>query len=708
MADQDSVSISKFLQTNDMEVVGPGSAPGKLKVMVPTDAYLRGKQELAQNPSKDATSNAVAQDALKGLREEQELDTTKISSVMRSAYKIPEQVSIVPNKPTDAIDDSPLGFVDRFKYDFGTTTADKRDMLSEKFGKENIKFDPSSKNFLVNNKGVWQNANATGLAGVVAGSDVVAGSIIGGETGAEVGGAIGTAVIPIPVVGTAIGAGVGTIIGGGMGAVLARMATMKAAKNAGLRTEEDAAETHQELKTQFLAGMAAEAGGLVLGAGGKVLSKGVDITGDVGKTIIDSYNSISRKTVPWLREKGAMFLSRHAGGDISDNLVALNYPNEVGGHADSYYNFLKEAGKDPSLANPVEVQQAKILQTAATSLKKNMQTEWQDSWAQLSKQTDDVKVDIKPILDDARKQYQDMGLVDEDGSLLRADERQFPKTIDPKNIRVANQAYNVLVTAAEQTEGKLTFDQALTLKRNMGELLELKGSAAEITSSMQARITRIKETIDKEMWAGLSTKDPSLGKLFENMNDKYAPARKWLGQNADKFSTERVGETVQNMLSDKGLSREEAKAIFDANSVSSSDLYKELGVRKAGMGLVDAHTGANTGAVVGTYKSAVKSVSLKLAKTAQDQTPVLARGATPLSSNSLNQLQTRGMITDFVTRLPDNQRSALLRSEKGMDFLNGVLTNVPTMQRTLTDNLVRHALDQSQPTPTPLPPPKAK
>lgn len=690
MADEQATSVSKFLKMeHDIDLIGAGSE-GKVRARVPTDKYYQLQQEMAENPMSTTTSDpeklARQQAAmLDSLKEEQELDIAKIQTDMRTNFGVPEDEPIVLNKQSEPIQDSPLSFTERYKFDNGTARSDKHKILAKKFGPENVKYDPATKEFTVNDNGVWHNANATGLAGEAANVDVYGGAALGAMAGS-----------PLGPVGMAVGAGIGAWIG--------RAGTIQEAKMRGLRTEEDAKETEMELRKQFLVGMASEVGGLFLKAGGKVISKGMDITDNVGRWLRDSYNNISKQTAPWMREKVALNLSRHAGGEFSDNLVTMNHPEEVGAHGERYYDFLVNSAKDPSLTNPLQVEQEKMLVNAANTVKETMTKRWQDSWAQLSERTKDVKVNLKAILDDARSQFKDMGLVDEEGFLLKPDERNFPKTIDPKNIRKAIQAYNTLANAAEKSEGTVTFDQALTLKQNMGELVEWVGGTPQMSSVMEGRIARIRGTIDNELWAGLQAKDKNLAELFINMNKEYAPARNWLEKNASRFQTEGIQDTLKEILESSGAAKEELVKIFESNGVSTKQLFRELHTRKAGMGLVDTHVKANTGIIMGGEKSFVKNTVNKMAGT--NRARPLPQGSAPLSQQRFTELQTRGQLTDFVTALSPEQKRALLNTRNGLDALTQIGVQAATLQSKTANGLLQKAFEASTPSPTPLQPPE--
>lgn len=127
-------------------------------------------------------------------------------------------------------------FTDRLKLSFGTTDAQKRDFLRQKFGEANVKkvkdgfiFRPDAKakwrkvdsdTFSILNDVFADNARTIYEAiieGGIRGVGAATGALAGAQSGALAGAGLGTAVAPGP--GTALGGAGGFITGGGAGAL---------------------------------------------------------------------------------------------------------------------------------------------------------------------------------------------------------------------------------------------------------------------------------------------------------------------------------------------------------------------------------------------------------------------------------------------------------------------------------------------------------
>lgn len=135
------------------------------------------------------------------------------------------QVNIEFNTPDNALDESPVGMVDRAKLALGNTKG-QIGYLKSKY--EDVKVH-EDKGVLVKNKGVWQRVDGAGMDPWELTKDVVEGAVsflpsaaaatVGGAKGAATGFAIGAAAgTPAPIVGNFAGGVIGGTIGGIVGA----------------------------------------------------------------------------------------------------------------------------------------------------------------------------------------------------------------------------------------------------------------------------------------------------------------------------------------------------------------------------------------------------------------------------------------------------------------------------------------------------------
>lgn len=211
-----------------------------------------------------------------------EIGELDVQSIVKDLGGDPANTKVQYNTPEEPMNISPLDVTDRAKLSVGNVKG-SINYLSNKFGKENVKYDKEN-GFVVDNDGVWQRVDASGLGikdswetsrnlldfakkvGKEAVSDIVdlsdlAINVTAATKGAAEGAAIGAVAGPVGAfVGGVVGAGAG-----GLGAAAVRTSFGRLAGTYDSSPDEELKDIAME--TVFTMGGQAIAPGVQLGVG---------------------------------------------------------------------------------------------------------------------------------------------------------------------------------------------------------------------------------------------------------------------------------------------------------------------------------------------------------------------------------------------------------------------------------------------------------
>ncbi len=647
-------------------------------------------------------------------------ETLDINAI-RKDVGVPAEIDVQINDKDAAIDDAPMGFLDRIQYEVARKPSDKARFLKEKYGKENVYFEPETKSFKVNDRGAWHNADATGLSGFLGGEgDVIAGSIAGGAYGSALG----------PV---------GTVVGAGVGAAVARFGTMEAAKAAGLRSEEEASEVMKELGSEFLLGM----GGEVLGLG---LKGGVAFV----KSARNSMKNMAAKAVtPESKRVIAQTLEQATGVKAVDNMTWLEAPSEVAEKQKRLINW--EAAGEKGI-NPVKQEMADSIQETVMQARNKMYKDYETVFKPLQEITKDVKVDVAPLVQNIGSELKAMGLIDDNLEWIPKEAARLQSTVNTADVKRIKQTYDILRRAigevqppakgpistsniskvedtvldmygtAEKRTGNVnnvtnslggttpgmtvdqatlkqgskrnpnvSFDDALTLKRNFDEILEAAGmynkGSAEITSATKARISGFRNQLKDTIQKALSEKNPKAGELYSTMNQKFSARREWIDDVASGVSDEKIDATMKRLLGPDGdRSRERMIEALTGSGVNADIFMNTLYQGQAALNTSKLYRKGSSGL------GSVVSGAMKMTSPSR---------TTPLAAKTFAKLKNFAEASEFVKSLPKGQREELIRNPQMLRGLSQITTKAIGIESMLPDALTQRALEQSQPVPLP-------
>ncbi len=478
-------------------IVGPGSKPNTVKIKVAP-------------PLHGTITNPEAQ-----LPVEHEIDTTKLmGDIGKEQGFDPAGFDIQIGSKLAPVADNPMGLADRYKYEIAHTKKDKAEFLKNKYGAENMHFDPSMGQFRIKQDNTWYNAEDSGLAGFAGEKgDVTLGAVAGGLAGAKWGAAAGAALGPI---GAGVGAGVGGIVGAGLTAVVMRLGTMDTAKQAGLRTEQDAEEVKAELTDEFLDAAVGEAVGLGIV---KAPGAGRAVKGYIG----DKLGKLGRKfTSNAGREEAAALLQQMTDVPKADNMTWME-PENFAGTKRFHEMAIKYEQTPPAQrgVHPVKKEIGDEIQTAVQSVKEHMYEDFNATMNPVRDITKHVEVDIAPQIDDMRSQFKSLGLVDDQGKWLTEGERKLSGVVNPASVRRLRQTYDIVNRGTEAARQKGMKELAgRQIETQQGDLLfnMLSGKADEQQAAFQA----------------LLPNQPNATKVAKQFVDGHASAmKKWVAEHGN-------------------------------------------------------------------------------------------------------------------------------------------------------------------------------
>lgn len=611
---------------------GKGSSPGTIKVIVPEGV-------------KDPVTGVYKPDI--------EVD---LHGMLKADGIDPSQVDMKYNDEATAVEDSPLGFVDRMKYEIARKPVDKARFLKNKFGAENMKYDANSARFKVQQDGVWYDADSTGLAGFLGGEgDVIAGAVAGAAKAAPLGAAAG----PLGV--AAAGA-----VGAGVGAVVSRFASMKAAEQAGLRTEQDASETAKELAVEGIMAMAGEGAAPAVKFAGKVLIN--KLSRSVSKIAQTATSDAARYTI-------AEVINGASKVPTSDVVQWLDRPDQVAKHQSAALDFLRGPSKGQGY-NPVKKEMAEVVQDAVSSIKNEMNTAFQVEDVKLQGFLKDVKVDMMPI----KSMTDDMaaGLLDE----IR----------DYGDLKSARQIKQTVQFVQKGLKPEMSHAEARKILSGVDDILEAAGQydlgPREITTKAKGRIASLRKMIDEMMISAVEKRDPNVAARYRIMNDSYSTQRELIDDIARKTRDENIDSVVKRLTGETGARELDSLTVALKRAGKDPLAFKnELFDRKAALNSVNLFKDPSVGVMAGT----VMSGGL-----------MSPRHGPKMSAKAFNALQGVAKANNFVMELPRVQREEMLRNPTILRTVQQITMQAIQNANAGGDALLQDALQSTMPTPTPL------
>lgn len=665
MAEPVKFDVRKFVNDElGYKLLDVGSEPGKVVVEVP--------QEESVIPQSGGVAGFLQAQQAKLGPTKQELD---LNSYLRDAGVDPATVNYDISRPEAPLPKSDLNFIDRLKLSIADSHGDKQRLLSEIAGQDNVKFSPEANGFVVkDSSGNWRVAEDDSTQNFL--SQIVgreSGSIAAGIAGAQAGAAAGTAVAP------GIGTLAGAAIGGGIGAVLGKIGTLETAKALGLRTEEDADAIRQELGKDFLFGL-----------GGELTVPAIKVAGKGAINLLKkSVRHIGEKAAsPGARLAISEALEGITGVPRVDNMTWLEMPEHVAQHQRKVVDWMA-SGEGKGLANPVQREMAEQVQAAVTKSKETMLADYGKIEAKLAPVTDNVAVNISPIVQDTTKEFKNLGLIDDSGKWLSTGEQQLAQVINPSSVRQLRRSYEIIKKATTRSgddvmgaSGVVPFKDAQILKRNMDEILEAAGhynaSDYALTSPAKRQIIKLRAELNNASIKALEGVNPEAAKLYSDMNAKYSQRAGWLDELAGRVDDFKVDATIKNMLGENGQRVKDVMGnILKDTGINSEIFMNNLLTRRAAL---------NTAPM---YRQGSSGIGSRVSGALRMTSP---RKTTPLVANNLNRLQKTAQATDWVRNLRQDLKDQLLQDPMKIRVIMAGVANATQAEEQQNQQLLQQSL----------------
>jgi hypothetical protein len=631
------------------EVIGPGSSPTTVRVKLPAQSPV---DPAAQRPELAGMDFGAQQ-------EEVEMDA---AALLKDMGEDPTKFEFQIGTKDVPLSDNSLSFKDRFLYEVAHTPKDKANFLKEKFGEENVAFDSDVGSFRYKEGNTWYDADKTGIAGFLgADGDVIAGATSFGIAGTMVGG---------PLVG---------IPAAGIGAVVARLGTIDSAKQAGIRSEQDASELVKELGTEAVLAMLGEATVPAL-RGGVSGIKAMNRALAKGKVAAGSIQA---------KDELAMYMSQNLGLDIVDSHNWLDRVKEIEPLQKQVIAWRAKGAKD---VNPLQKEMADMVQGAVETTKKTMYRDYDKVMSPMRAATRDLKVDVQPVLDDMVGEFKRLGLIDDQGRWMS---RDIKGIVDPRSLGKLKQTYDILkrapkvgkATKVDDMQTMLTqvsFEDAQTLVSNVDEILEAAGqyrlSGSEITTPAKAKIVGIRAGLKNAVRNSLKSRGDDFVKQYDQLNSTYSKRRAWLDDMTFATADERVDGTLKSMLNTNGgRQREQMVEILKGTSIDPDDFMNSL---------FDRRTAINTA------MKFTKESSGKPAYSAAWNRLTAPERLAPLKAKQWDKIQTIAKRNEFLLSMPEAQRKELLKNPKALKTLNQITMQALTQQDQVEQDLTSRATGQ--------------
>lgn len=576
------------------------------------------------------------------------------------------------NSPNSAVEENALGFADGIKLAFTRTAADKKKVLAETFGEENVQQVDSE--FRVRENGVWKKAETSFLSNITASSPTIAAGVAGSIAGAKAGAAVGTLAGPI---GTAVGGFTGTVLGGALSATLAKWGGNEAAEELGIRTETDAQTVRQELAKDFVNNVVWDAA--LLGAGKAI------------KPAAKYLSNTSKRAYHAMFDKEGMAATAEKlmpGTKKVDWSAVLRSPEDaktIMQDMDDVVKWQQKSAKGEvrTFADPATEKMARLATSAMSSFKKKASEQYQgvmnaiESNGQFAK----AKVKIDDVFTGYEQGLKQLGLVDDAGRFvtnpMNMESENILQVFDAKSRKTLKEVWGSLSNAA-QREGELSFSDAKKLLNGIDDIIESSGyyKGGEMAISNQARRTLkgIRSDIRSKLSSSLSDKyilldgkRVSASTLYDNATSKYAKFREHYddfaipngGFGGDK---RQINATIQKMLGEGGYALEESFGNL-AKSVGAdgSKVMQRLQQLRAAKNLSNAYS---SGSGVTNVASGILGYGSPrvMAEQMAKRSVSMGRNMTPASPKAILELRAIAKTNEFFKNLAPEARQQILSS----------------------------------------------
>lgn len=616
----------------------------------------------------------------------------------------PDEVNVIINRPTTAIEETGLGFLQQMDILFARTPGEQFQFLQKEFGPNNVQRMEDGKLVVKDSDGVWKSAESGFLAGLAKESPTIGFGIAGTIKGATLG-------LALPIPG---GAFVGAIIGGGVGAAMGKITDIAAAEAAGIRTESDADDALSEVGKEFVDAIT---WGVAFGAAGKTLKlakQGLKSTFlPLTQAMEDWAQTAAQLTGVNARTYRTLF-----DPDLSKRVLAMR---------NRMVRWVRggEQGIDPNTT-----QQINIVQKTMQQAKVNSSAQFDKFQNALDKEglLQNTKVDLgvmRTKVDELRKT-----LFDPDGPIA--------PIVDPRSLNKLKKTFDTIIQAGRGKQQKsietrigtlqqairgtsnkqvisrskdrikelqelrlttsfsISLKQARTLRSNLDEMLESSGFYKQgefsVTKPGRRIMKQLRDDLSNSMGNSLKGKTVRIDgqqkdavKIWNEMNKDYHEFRNIFDEFAlpKRLDSNRAAQTVERMLGEKGGALEEQ---FSALSKLAGDTrnitMNQMRVLQAGKNLGHIYGKGNPG-FGGLPRTILAPTGLTSPKLAERQIRM-----SKVSAISINALNKMGKAVDFLTSQKPNTFNQIITNSQLFRGIFGAATQAVQQETALTNQLL--------------------
>lgn len=473
----------------------------------------------------------------------------------------PLKTDVKFNSPERAAEGADLSFSTKLALSLAGDEKSKTQYLKDQFGADNVL--DTKQGPVVKEAGVWKKADSSLLSDVASSSP----EVVAGMAGRIAGGAVGTLLDPVLGPAGTIG---GAWAGGAAASALARYLKDKGSVAAGIKSEYDANQAVQTMKTDFGINLALDAafGGVASVVKGEVLPL------LKGASKIPASAAAKAMTTVAGEDKAAIADMAHAlvgGGTTPEDWRVLTRSPE---DAKNIMNDIKAVHEWKNMpegvrpdASPVQTQMADVAETAMRGARANSARTNADVIEQISNHVnlDNANTSIAKAGADFKSTLANLGILDvsQDGVASIAkkpsqDGARIMQVFDPKSIstlnKVLGQVTSVMTPLSEDgarvAERKLSFNESKQLLNGVDDILEssgyYKGSEMAVSNNARAALRQLRSDVNQSMVGGLAEQSPSAAKAYK---DEAARSHAFLNLYEDFALPSKLGGSDQKTVS---------------------------------------------------------------------------------------------------------------------------------------------------------------
>jgi len=619
-----------------VEVVGPGKNPNEVVIR----KYL---DEVAPAPGAVNPSD---------VQESYEDHTVDVGLMLQEQGYDPQQlaeVQIQVGSAEEPLKDNPVGFIDRVALASTNKIDDKIRILSEKFGKENVQFDPERKAIAVRKNNAWYDTSTDFLSELTADSPAIAGGI----SGAVQLGAVGSAFGPI-------GSAVGAVAGGTIGALAGKLASIKAAEASGVRTEGDGNDVKSELVDEFLWTTAFGAAPYLAKGGKKLVNVAMEKIAD---KVVD--NPYMRETLSKL--VGA--LGKYSPYDVSVWLDQAKPVNQFRKEIQEWEGkkLAQSTVQSPltpaqAAVNPVKKKMADTVLHEINESRRVMNADFEAFKAdpKNAKAIANATVfaeDVQGVLPNLFEELKAVGdSVPTEKNALKKVIKDLSKTVGATN------------------SGHIPFTEIQAMRKRVGKMVEamggFDGKPAQISSTGLAAIKRAQTVLRNLEGKAISNADEAVGTAYKELNAKYSARRNFFDEYGDSalFNPDRIDGTLKKLGAESGENlRQQLAVLWDGTTGRADRVLKRIDAMNAALNTTKEPAGfiRDTGA--------------------------------KLSMKTLGTIQRMGKTNEFISKLPKSAREKLITEPEAVTNLMMILGQSAQAETQTHQMLMTEAMRASEP-----------